>query len=384
MLASFRRNPYHFGSPVADGVHFADRERELEKLRSLMLNGQNAVLIAPRRYGKTSLLNRVVVQVRESGGRTGKVSLIRCATPKDVAEELLRGVVHGPLGWLGGHVHEIVGYLRRLRVTPEFTLDPATGEIRGVRLTNVEADVNWREVIDEVIQALGGVGDDRHPASLVLDEFQKMLEISPDLPDVFKGVVDDLPHVSLVFAGSRRHLMERMSNDPDHGALYNVGAKHYLDKVPEPDFIGYLVARAAAAGADLSLAGAERIYAIAAGVPNDVQLVAFFAFEQAEGDTIDGAAIDRALVAAVGDQKDEFEQTFSKLARTQQVLLKCVARGGVASFTSRSVLSELEVTHTAAARAGGVLQEEDLIVRQGPGWTLASGLMREWMRGVAD
>ncbi|MBO0746064.1 MAG: ATP-binding protein, partial [Candidatus Dormibacteraeota bacterium] len=101
---SFRRNPYHFGSPVNDAVHFADREREAGLLRGLMLNGQNAIVIAPRRYGKTSLLNHVVERVREAGGRTGKVNLIRCATPKDVAEELLRGVVHGPLGPLGGRV----------------------------------------------------------------------------------------------------------------------------------------------------------------------------------------------------------------------------------------------------------------------------------------
>ncbi len=382
MPARFRRNPYHFGSPVNDAVHFADREREAGLLRGLMLNGQNAIVIAPRRYGKTSLLNRVVDQVREAGGRTGKVNLIRCATPKDVAEELLRGVVHGPLGPLGGRVHEILRYLRHLRVTPEFTFDTQSGVIRGVRLDNLQQDASWQDVIGDVVRTLRAAGDRDHPASLVLDEFQKVLEIDPGLPDVFKGMVDELSEVSLVFAGSRRHLMERMADDPDHGALYNVGAKHYLGKIHAADFVAYLVARATAAGATLGLAGAERIFTIAAGVPNDVQLVAFFAFEQADdGGVIDDAAIDRALRVAVGDQKDEFEQIFSRLAKSQQLLLKRIARGGVESFTNQSVLLELGVSHTAAARAGEVLVREDLIIREEKAWTLASGLFREWLLG---
>lgn len=383
MPGTFRRNPYHFGSPVDDAVHFADREREAALLRSLMLNGQNAIVIAPRRYGKTSLLNRVLDQVREAGGRTGKVNLIRCATPKDVAEELLRAVVRGPLGPLGGRVHEILTYLRHLRVTPEFTFDAQTGAIHGVRLDNLEQDVSWQDVIGDVIRTLRGAGDRDHPASLVLDEFQKVLEIDPGLPDVFKGMVDELSEVTLVFAGSRRHLMERMADDPDHGALYNVGAKHYLGRIPEADFVAYLIARATAAGATLGLREAERIFAIAAGVPNDVQLVAFFAFEQADdGGVIDGAAIDRALRVAVGDQKDEFEQVFSRLARSQQLLLKRIARGAVESFTNHSVLVDLGVSHTAAARAGEVLVREDLITRDGATWTPTSGLFREWLLGA--
>ncbi|MFZ0217863.1 MAG: hypothetical protein WAM30_18180, partial [Candidatus Dormiibacterota bacterium] len=368
MTPRFRRNPYHFGSPVDDPAHFADRQRELQKLRGLMLNGQNLILIAPRRYGKSSLLNRAVSEVREAGGRTGKVSLIRCSTPRDVAEELMRGVVHGPLGWLGGHVQEVLQHLRRLRVTPEFTFDPNTGQIRGVRIANLESEVSWQELIGEVVRTLGGIGDADHPVSLVLDEFQKVLEIDPDLPDVFKGLVDDLSGVSLVFAGSRRHLMERMANDPDHGALYNVGAKHYLAKVPEADFVAYLRRRAAEGGADLPESTAKRIYGIAAGVPNDVQLVAFFAFELAEGRRIDDAAIEGALIAAVGDQQDEFELAFGRLATSQQQLLKLIARGGVQSFTNGAVLRELAVSHAAARKAGAVLGDEGLIAREGETW----------------
>lgn len=109
----------------------------------MLLNGQNGILIAPRRYGKTSLLNRVVDEVRAAGGRMGRVNLIRCSTAQDVAAALLTAVVHGPLAPVAGRVHEVVSYLRHLRVTPEVAFDPATGGIRGVRITSLETDTSW-------------------------------------------------------------------------------------------------------------------------------------------------------------------------------------------------------------------------------------------------
>src|ERR1035437_1976881 len=96
-------NPYHFGAP-AEEVHFTDRLEQLARLKAVMLNGQNLILIAPRRYGKTSLLLAAEREVRQAGGRTGKVSLIKCASEKDVAEVLMKGVIGGPLGRLRGHM----------------------------------------------------------------------------------------------------------------------------------------------------------------------------------------------------------------------------------------------------------------------------------------
>src|SRR5439155_2259397 len=85
------KNPFLYGDsvPPADREGLAGRDEELDILRRSMLGGRNVIVIAPRRYGKTSLLKRAVVQVRDAGGRSGWVSLGDCASPKDVAETLL-------------------------------------------------------------------------------------------------------------------------------------------------------------------------------------------------------------------------------------------------------------------------------------------------------
>ena len=48
-------NPYRFGAPVED-AWFCDRTGELETLLARMRDGIHVILLSPRRYGKTSLV----------------------------------------------------------------------------------------------------------------------------------------------------------------------------------------------------------------------------------------------------------------------------------------------------------------------------------------
>ena len=374
-------NPYHFGSPV-DELHFTDRTEQLERLAAVMLNGQNLILIAPRRYGKTSLLRRAVDLVEASGGRTGRVSLIKCSSADDVVQTLMHGVVSGPLGWVRGRATEFSRWLRRIRVAPEIRIDPASGLVEGVSLGPSLAASDWRAVLPEVVRILGDLAadDPDHPVSLVIDEFQKAYEIDPLIADIFKDLVDDLPGVSLVFAGSKRHIMEVMVSSPEHGALYNVGAKLYLGKISEADFIPYLTGRAASAGKHLSAAAASRIYQAAAGIPNDVQLLAFWAFALSAGE-ITEELVDAAVAYAVDDQREEFTLVFDRLSLVQQRLLKLLAQGPVRAVTGRAVQAVVGVSHRGTLDAALALERLQLAERNANTWTIANGLLGEWLRG---
>lgn len=50
-------NPFRYGALALDEA-FTDRERETAELKADALNGQDVVLFAPRRYGKSSLVWR--------------------------------------------------------------------------------------------------------------------------------------------------------------------------------------------------------------------------------------------------------------------------------------------------------------------------------------
>ena len=56
------QNPFVFGK-AAEGVHFTDRKQDALRLSANLSHGINTVLISPRRWGKTSLVKKVIEDV---------------------------------------------------------------------------------------------------------------------------------------------------------------------------------------------------------------------------------------------------------------------------------------------------------------------------------
>ena len=59
-------NPFSYGT-IVRGDAFFDRKKETELLTSILSGGNNVVLFAPRRFGKTSLVFRVMEQLEAKG-----------------------------------------------------------------------------------------------------------------------------------------------------------------------------------------------------------------------------------------------------------------------------------------------------------------------------
>lgn len=54
-----KQNPFVFGK-VVRGNDFCDRNEEIEKINGIIRSKNNLVIISPRRYGKTSLILRIL------------------------------------------------------------------------------------------------------------------------------------------------------------------------------------------------------------------------------------------------------------------------------------------------------------------------------------
>src|SRR5438552_1827485 len=72
--ASAPTNPFQYGALALDQA-FTDREREIAELSADVRNGQDVVIFAPRRYGKSSLIWRVVQRLVKRGVLVGQIDL---------------------------------------------------------------------------------------------------------------------------------------------------------------------------------------------------------------------------------------------------------------------------------------------------------------------
>src|ERR1035441_4232445 len=84
-------NPFRYGALALDDA-FTDREQERRELKADALNGQDVVLFAPRRYGKSSLIWRVSEELIAEGALVGHVNLMSTPTVTQLAEKLARTI----------------------------------------------------------------------------------------------------------------------------------------------------------------------------------------------------------------------------------------------------------------------------------------------------
>jgi len=59
-------NPFSYGA-VVKGTNFYDREEDCKRIVDTLAGGNNLVLYAPRRFGKTSLVFKAMEQLKKQG-----------------------------------------------------------------------------------------------------------------------------------------------------------------------------------------------------------------------------------------------------------------------------------------------------------------------------
>ena len=59
-------NPFSYGT-IVKGGSFYDRTEECARIVNTLSGGNNVVLYAPRRFGKTSLVFRAIEQLEKKG-----------------------------------------------------------------------------------------------------------------------------------------------------------------------------------------------------------------------------------------------------------------------------------------------------------------------------
>jgi hypothetical protein len=373
-------NPFRYGAPV-EAESFCNRAAELEALTARMRSGIHAFVLSPRRYGKTSLLLEALRRFRKSGGRGGYANLLLCTTEVEAASVVLTSVVREVLRPVGRTRQTIEDVLGHLRIAPQIEMGP-DGRV-SLTLQPVTASDRWYEVLEDAIGLLERTGE-RRPAALVLDEFQQVAEIGPKgIGGAFKALADQARHTSLVFAGSRLSVMERLTRG--RGApLLGMGETFSLEVVPENEMSAHLVARAKRGGKRLTRADARSLYRLADGIPNDVQWLAHAAYEAA-GDTIDDQAVDAGLASIVGRQAGFFAERYESLAPSQQRIVRELARSPREKVYAKAFLDAVMVANAnAVTTALRALAEQEIVRRHGRRWQLASPFFRAWLLSQMD
>jgi uncharacterized protein len=372
-------NPFRYGALALDEA-FTDREAEVAELLADVLNGQDVVVFAPRRYGKSSLVWRVSERAIAQGVLVAHVNLMTTPTTERLAEKLAE-TIHDDLASTLFRARERLRVFSGLRITPIVTVDPMTGKL-GFSFDAGRQPQDLDATLERLLELPGQLAAERErKVALVLDEFQEIVDIGPELPKIMRSVFETQPEVAHVYLGSKRHMLERIFND-ENEPFWRSAKQMEIGVIPPELFRSYIEAQFARTGRRVAPGAVDRVLEATLGHPYATQELCYFLWEETpEGNEADDDEYEIALERLLRAEHAHFGLVWEKAARAQRLVLHALARE-----PGRPLAGEYRRRHglpgpSSVQRALDALRKEELVARGADGeHRIVEPFLAEWLR----
>ena len=261
-------NPFRIAGELLAN-EMIDRDEETARLVSLAAGGHASRLVAPRRYGKTSLLRRALLDGARSGWTTALVDLEGVLSLSSMVVRIERAYDRS----LKGAMRRTVDALFR---SWKIGLSLGAGGFTASLQSNPRIDVE--SVLLRLLDLPAKVYERTGARSFIaFDEFQDLLRVD-GADGMLRSVIQHQSGVaSYAFAGSAPTLMERLFEDPSRPLLEHAVP---VELGPLPDDVTASYLEAAFRGTRRDIGNAlDPLIAFARGHPQRTMLVAHHLWE---------------------------------------------------------------------------------------------------------
>jgi uncharacterized protein len=258
-------NPFRYSNPV-DREDLIDRERELAELLDLAEGAHNSRLVAPRRYGKSSLLHALLAKAGDIGMVPVYVNFFGVVTAGDIADRIE-----------AAYAEQLRGSLARWFDGVRATFRLGGGPLPASAEVNLDARLQ-QPLLERL--ALPRRLFDKHGKRcfIAFDEFQDALTANDRIDAVIRSEIERHGDAaSYVFAGSHVGMMRELFTDKRR-AFYAQARQIDLPALGQEDVAAFVSARFR----DSSRSAGEALaplLGLAAGHPQRSMLLAHFLWE---------------------------------------------------------------------------------------------------------
>lgn len=374
-------NPFRFGSLALDDA-FTDREAEVAELVADVRNGQDVVVLAPRRFGKTSLVWRASQQLVADKVLVAQVNLMTTPTPAKLADKLARAI-HDDVASSVVRAKDRLRIFQGLRVRPTVTVDPDDGTPSFSFALGGAAEQDVSDTLERLLELPAKLAAERgRRVALVFDEFQEIVDIDPALPRLMRSVFQEQPDVAHVYLGSRRHMMRRLFSD-EQEPFWRSAKQIDLGVIPPEQFVPFLLARFAGTDRTLDADAAGQLLGITHGHPYATQELAYFLWQETPAA---GHATPEGLTAALEkvlrSEHAHFSLLWERAPQAQRRVLQALAAepGRVTAHAYRA-RHQLPAA-SSVQRAAETLEREEIVLRDADGVHIAEPFLAQWLRAA--
>jgi hypothetical protein len=360
-------NPFQITKPV-DAGEVIDRADEARQLVDLAEEGNNARLVAPRRFGKTSLLNLVQGDLADTGLWTPVyVDLLGITTQDDFANRIESAYTKALRGKLANWFAA-----KRRSLKPTITAGggplPASAgiDLSGPSQAGLVSMLGLPAVVAEKTEKR---------VHVVFDEFQELLSLPGQVDSVVRSVIQHHAELaSYVFAGSQIRMMEQLFTDPKR-AFFSQTQRVTLPPISAPALGEYVTSRFDSTDRTVTAEALGALLDLTDGHPQRAMVAAHALWNAC--DTNQVADIEQwgdARTALMEEIGDELRTTWLGLPNKDRATIKSIATG--AGPYNRSAGSS---RGKAVADSLDRLEGKGMITKRDGSWHLVDPLLAAWL-----
>lgn len=356
--------------------YFCDRITESAKFIKSVVNGNNLVIISPRRMGKTGLIqfcydNHEIINEYY----TFFIDILHTSSLREFTY-LLGREIYETLLPKNRKMSDL--FIRTLKsISGKFGFDPIT----GTPTFNIElGDIDRPEyTLEEIFQYLA---DADKPCIVAIDEFQQIAKYpEKNIEALLRTHIQKLRNCNFIFAGSERHMMQEMFTSAARPFYHSADILELKAIAPEI-YIPFIVGHFEKRNRQISAENVGKVYKLFKGHTYYIQKT----FNEAFADTPDGEEctleiIRSAIDNMISSNDTIFREILSNIPEKQKEVLYAIAKDDQAEritstyFIKRHSLSSASSVQSAVKK----LLEKDTITEINKVYSVTDKLFAMWI-----
>jgi hypothetical protein len=370
--------PFAYGRLAKDSL-FTDRKLETERLIANFNSTANTILISPRRWGKSSLVEKVadIMTNNDKNIRFVMIDLYNVRSEEEFYELLAKEILLASNSKLAEIKEKAGKFLGRLIPKMSFGTEPNSD-------FNISFD--WealKQNPDDILNLAENISKEKDIRFVVcIDEFQNIAMFDDSLAFQKKLRSNWQKHKKTTYClyGSKRHMMIDIFTSQSM-PFYKFGDIVFLQKIEKDELVRFIIKRFKATGKKIDKASAELITNNAECHPYYVQQLAHLAWLNTKTDC--NIEIVELAQETLLRQLDFLFQTITdELSNTQINFLKALINN-VEQFSANETIIKYNLgTSANVLRIKKSLENREIIDLFGEKITLLDPMYRYWLGKV--
>ncbi|HWA07300.1 MAG TPA: ATP-binding protein [Ignavibacteria bacterium] len=372
------KSPFTFGK-IAEGSNFTDRAFETKRLKANFDDKVNTILISPRRWGKSSLVNKSAsLFQKEKHKHSVMIDLFNIRDEAQFysyfAKKVIQETSSKPREWMD----TATSFLKRLSPKVSFPIDMTndfeiTFELKD-KAEDFEDILNLPEKIAH---------KKKIEIAVCIDEFQNIANFNQPLLFQKRLRASWQKHQDTVYClyGSQTHMMTTLFEKKSM-PFYKFGDVMYLGKIDSSYLTDYIVTQFKNSGKKIDPDYAKQITEEVQCQPYYTQQLSHIIWINTES-SVSAEILERSLRELIEQNAPLYIKDIETLSNTQVNFLHMLIKSGRKDIFSKDLIRQFELgTPGNVTKIRSVLINKEIIHLVNSKYELVDPVFRLWLKNI--